>query len=237
MRVAVPQEVKIRRRIHLAQRAVQIEGVNLRNKIQPLRRYNLKNIARRDVFLAAVNHAHVLKAARPSVNLQLSRLPFCRLAPQCRTQAPSQFPLQPRDVSQCPVVRSPWFFPRNVSGRDNVNLMTQVIKRQQAIKEHQFRIGQMQVICCVLADVFQLPHHVVGKVAFQPLVGHGVAAVLHDDRLAVEALDVRQRLGEDPCLLGGLGVVIERRVHLVAFYKQKGERPARKLSGARLSCC
>ena len=45
--------------------------------------------------------------------------------------------------------------------------MTQVIKSQQAIEEHQFGIGQVQVIFRVLADFFQLPHHVVGKVSYR----------------------------------------------------------------------
>jgi hypothetical protein len=40
-------------------------------------------------------------------------------------------------------------------------------------------------------------HHVFGKVGLQGRVGHGVAAVLDDDGLAVEFADVRQRLGED----------------------------------------
>ena len=44
----------------------------------------------------------------------------------------------------------------------------------------------------------QLEQHDVAREAFlQLLVGHGVAAVLDDDRLAVETLDVRERLRED----------------------------------------
>ena len=52
----------------------------------------------------------------------------------------------------------------------------------------------------------QLEQHDVAREAFlQLLVGHGVAAVLDDDRLAVEALDVRQRLGEDFRFVGSGG--------------------------------
>ena len=40
-------------------------------------------------------------------------------------------------------------------------------------------------------------HHVLGEVLLQRGVGHGVAAVLDDDGLAVELADVGQRLGQD----------------------------------------
>ena len=49
-------------------------------------------------------------------------------------------------------------------------------------------------------------HHVLGEVLLQRRVGHGVAAVLDDDGLAVELADVRQRLGQD------LGLVARRDV-------------------------
>ena len=64
------------------------------------------------------------------------------------------------------------------------------------------------------------------KSRLQRLVGHGVAAVLHDDGLAVEALDVRQRLGQDARLLGGLRVVVEGRVHRRGILQTK--RAARR---------
>ena len=46
-------------------------------------------------------------------------------------------------------------------------------------------------------------HHVLGEVRLQLGIGHGVAAVLDDDGLAVELADVGQRLGQDLGLLGG----------------------------------
>ena len=49
-------------------------------------------------------------------------------------------------------------------------------------------------------------HHVLGEVLLQRRVGHGVAAVLDDDGLAVELADVGQRLGQD------LGLVARRDV-------------------------
>ena len=44
-------------------------------------------------------------------------------------------------------------------------------------------------------------HHVGGERLPQRVVDHRVAAVLHDDDLAVERLQPRQRLGEDLRLL------------------------------------
>jgi hypothetical protein len=54
-------------------------------------------------------------------------------------------------------------------------------------------------------------HHVLGEVLLQRRVGHGVAAVLDDQRLAVELADVGQRLGQD------LGLVARGDVGQVGF--------------------
>ena len=51
----------------------------------------------------------------------------------------------------------------------------------------------------------ELQHHdVAGEAGLQRRLDHRVAAVLDDDRLVVEALDVRQRLGKDLRLHGGI---------------------------------
>jgi hypothetical protein len=60
-------------------------------------------------------------------------------------------------------------------------------------------------ICGHRVDADELQQHdVVGEARLEPVLRHRVAAVLDDDGLAVEAADVRQRLGEDLRLLGGL---------------------------------
>ena len=46
-----------------------------------------------------------------------------------------------------------------------MNLVAQVIERQQAIEEHQHAIGQREIVLGMLADIFQLPHHVIREVA------------------------------------------------------------------------
>ena len=66
LRVPHPQEIKIRRRIHLAQSAVKIERLDSRDEIEALRKYNLKNVARGDVFLAALDAAKKLRRVVPA---------------------------------------------------------------------------------------------------------------------------------------------------------------------------
>ena len=86
------------------------------------------------------------------------------------------------------VTRMPWtnspFLPSAVSSSLDL--------RPAAVHDHRVHADQLQ------------QHHVAREALLQLLVGHGVAAVLDDDGLAVEALDVRQRLGEDARLLGRL---------------------------------
>ena len=48
-----------------------------------------------------------------------------------------------------------------------MNLMPQVIEGQQPVEEHQDAVGQREVILGMLADILQLPHGVVGEVAYR----------------------------------------------------------------------
>ena len=59
-------------------------------------------------------------------------------------------------------------------------------------------------------------HHVLGEILLQRRVGHGVAAVLDDDGLAVELADVGQRLGQD------LGLVARCNVEEVSHGGRQG---------------
>jgi hypothetical protein len=52
-------------------------------------------------------------------------------------------------------------------------------------------------------------HHVLGKIGLQLGIGHGVAAILDHHRLAMEATDIGQRLGQD------FGLVTRRNVQQV----------------------
>jgi hypothetical protein len=46
-------------------------------------------------------------------------------------------------------------------------------------------------------------HHVAREALFEVLVGHGIAAILDDDGLAVKSFDVRECLGENGGFVGG----------------------------------
>ena len=46
-----------------------------------------------------------------------------------------------------------------------MNLVPEVIESQQTIKEHQFRIGNGEVIFRMFADVLQLTNHVIGEIS------------------------------------------------------------------------
>ena len=63
--------------------------------------------------------------------------------------------------------------------------------RAAAVDDHRIHADQLE------------QHHVAREAFLQLRIGHGVAAVLDDDGLVEEALDVGQRLGEDPGLGGG----------------------------------
>ena len=49
-----------------------------------------------------------------------------------------------------------------------MNLVAQMIKGQQPVEEHQLAIRQREVVLGVLANLFQLAHHIVGKIANGP---------------------------------------------------------------------
>ncbi len=82
-----------------------------------------------------------------------------------RTQTRSQLLFQDGDVGGGAIIGPPRTFARYIGGRDDVNLVAQVIKRQQAVEEHQHAIGQAKIILSVLADLLQLPDRVVREVA------------------------------------------------------------------------
>ena len=49
-----------------------------------------------------------------------------------------------------------------------MNLVAQVVKGQQAVEEHQFAIGQREIVLSMFADFLQLPYYVVGKITYGP---------------------------------------------------------------------
>ena len=79
-------------------------------------------------------------------------------------QSSDQLSFQNGDISQGVIVGLSWAL-AHIGGSDDVNLVTQVVKGEQPVEEHQQPVRQGQVVLGTFADLFQLPHHVVGKVA------------------------------------------------------------------------
>ena len=154
MRVAHPQKIKIRRRIYLPQRAIQIKGRNFRREVEPLREHDLKNIAGGNIFLAAFHAAQKALALGAGMHLQLACLGFRRFAPECRGESRGQLALQCSNVAKGAIIGAARSFANNVGGRYNVNLMPQMIESQQPVEEHQLGVGQLQIILRTLADLF-----------------------------------------------------------------------------------
>ena len=64
-----------------------------------------------------------------------------------------------------PVVGAARTLARHIGGGNDVDLVAQVIEGQQAVEEHQYAVGQGKIIFGMFADIFQLPHCVIGEVA------------------------------------------------------------------------
>ena len=85
--------------------------------------------------------------------------------PVRRPQSRSQFLFQNRNVRGGAVISPARTLARHIGSGDDVNLVAQVIERQQAVEKHQHAVGQGKIIFRMLADIFQLPHRVVGEVS------------------------------------------------------------------------
>src|SRR5438552_3962004 len=84
--------------------------------------------------------------------------------PEPRPQPGRKLFLKNADIAYRAIIGSPRTFGRNVSRRNNVNLMPQMIERQQPVKEHEHAVGKRKIIFGMLADVLQLPHDIVAAI-------------------------------------------------------------------------
>ena len=85
--------------------------------------------------------------------------------PVRRPQSRRQFLFQHGNVGSGPVISLARTLARNIGRGDDVDLVAQVIERQQAVEEHQHAIGQREIVFGMLADIFQLPDHVVSEIS------------------------------------------------------------------------
>src|SRR5205807_7555989 len=91
-------------RIHLPERPVKIEPLYSRREVQPLRKHDLEDVPRSDIFLASLHTTQKALAARARMNLQFPPLTVAGLPPYRRTQSSRQLSFQGRNVPERPVI-------------------------------------------------------------------------------------------------------------------------------------
>ena len=82
-----------------------------------------------------------------------------------RPQARRQLLFQDGNVGGGAIIGPARTLARYIGSGDDVNLVAQVIEGQQPVEEHQHAIGKRKIVLGVLADIFQLPHRVIGEIA------------------------------------------------------------------------
>ncbi len=146
--------------------------------------------------------------------------------PVRRAQSRRQLLFQDGNVRGGPVVSPARTLARHIGRGDNVDLMAQVIEGQQPVEKHQYAIGQGKIILGMLANIFQLPHRVVGEVADRARGKRRQArARLRNDAAAASSLtDLNRAALALLLLLAALHLdVVAARPHLhVRTCSQKG---------------
>src|SRR5277367_4424923 len=134
---------------------------------------------------------------------------------------------------------------------DDMNLVPEMIKGQQAIKEHHGAIGKMKIVFGVIADFFQLPDTIVSKVTYcarskrgqsrnarrtvrlqkffedlhRPSLALFTALAARQDNLVASCLHLHVRAGTEKCiaanLLAALDGFQEERIALVSCDSKK----------------
>src|SRR6185436_3768704 len=99
-------------------------------------------------------------------DLELAFCPTVRSLPLSGADG-CQLLLNRRNIGNRAVVGLLRTFVADIGCRDDVNLMPQVIERQQTVEEHQGTIGKIEVIPGPFADVFQLADDVVRAEAYR----------------------------------------------------------------------
>ena len=128
-----PQEVHVRRRIHVAQRAVHRERVGGDFGFESLREHDLIHIAGRDVFLRGPHHLQ--KPLARDVRRHLDALAGLRMRMR---QIAAQLALEKLDLRARELVqRLEVVVGRDARVRDNQNPMLHVIEREHRVEDHE----------------------------------------------------------------------------------------------------
>src|SRR5207237_1144998 len=117
-----------------------------------------------DVFFGALHRFYESLAAGFRSNLELAIDPSRRFLPDSRPQPDRELFLKSADIAYRAIIGLARAFGRDISRRNNVNLMPQVIERKQPVEEHEHAIGKRKIIFSAIADVLQLPHDIVAAI-------------------------------------------------------------------------
>src|SRR5437763_12360348 len=77
-----------------------------------------------------------------------------------------QLLFKPLDLAQRLLISFPWGLLPYIGGDHDINLMANVIKGQQTVEKHQHRVRNLQIIFSKAGQLLQLPHGIMGKIAY-----------------------------------------------------------------------
>ncbi len=170
----------------------------------------------------------MIRLRRGSVNFQLRGLAVAPRHPGHAPRPRRQFALDPCNIRKRPVISLARIFSPHIRRSQNVDLMTNMVKRQQAIEEHQHAIWNIQIILRPVANLFQLPNDVIREKSNRSRGKRRQSGGRRCPMLTQQGLHVLEhtagmRYRTLPCLHANLGS--PRRKLLMRTHPQKGIAP------------
>ena len=206
------REVHVRRRVHVAQRAVDGERIGLQVDLEALRQHHLVDVALRDVLLRRADVALEVLARRERAHGRRFG-GRCAAGNRLRVRL-FEFPLQEVEPGVGELVQR-----RQVVGRrdagvgDEQDPVLDVVEREHRVEQHERRF-----VARVLLPLVLLPHVLQGRlepgrgvVAEEPDGAAGESRQPRDERRPVLGHDATQRRDEALVERGGLAALLDHR--------------------------
>src|SRR6185312_5644523 len=162
--VSHAEEVHIRRGIHAAQRTIDAERRHTGIKLKAQRRHGLKDVTVHDVFLDSLNGLEEAVFLYGDVDFQLALARFVRLEKFAR-QRLRELLFNAGNVTHGAGIGLLGRLVAHIGRGNDEDLMPNVVKRQQPVKEHEHAVRQFEVVFGSLREFFQLAHGIVRKEA------------------------------------------------------------------------